>query len=125
MRYAALALALLLPLGAAAQERSETYKKASVGDGFEITLPANPSTGYQWSIDTAASRNLALVTVEDLGTSPQPSKDGQPLVGAPVLHSWLVEPQARGTAHLVLVWRRPWEKEPPEKIHTFNIDIGD
>ena len=115
----------LVPLAAVAQERSETHKKASVNAPFEITLTANPSTGYVWKIDEAASSGLDLLTVEDLGTSPQPSKGGKPLIGAPVIQTWLVTPRTKGTARLVLIWLRPWEKEPPEKTHVFKIDIGD
>ena len=125
LRKVALALTvLLIPSGLVAQERSETHKKAILDMPFEITLPANPSTGYQWTIDTAASSGLSLMAVADLGTSPPPSKNGKPVIGAPVTHSWLVSPQQLGTARLVLVWHRPRENKPPEKIHVFDIEIG-
>ena len=124
MRIVAL-LVLLVPLAAAAREKVETSKKVSANAPFDITLVANPSTGYQWKIDTEASMGLERLSVEDLGTSPTPSKGGKPLIGAPVIQTWLVTPRSRGTARLVLIYLRPWESGPPEKTHVFNLEIGD
>jgi len=79
MRTAALVLSLsLIPLAAMAQERSETHKKVSANAPFEIKLVANPSTGYQWKIDTAESAGLDRLSVNDLGTSPPPQMSGEP-----------------------------------------------
>lgn len=117
--------AFMMPFAALAAERSETVKSVSAGAPFDITLPANPSTGYAWKIDEAASRGLKLLKVEDLGTTPPPSEGGRPRIGAPVLQTWLVTPRVKGTALLVFVWQRPWEKEPPAKTHVFKIEIGD
>jgi predicted secreted protein len=125
MRTATLVLSLLLiPLAAMAQERSETHKKVSANAPFEIKLVANPSTGYQWKIDTAESAGLDLLSVNDLGTSPPPQMSGEPLVGAPVTQTWLVTPLAPGTARLVLIYLRPWERGVPSKTQVFSLEIA-
>jgi predicted secreted protein len=98
---AALALLSLTSSEVLAQEQSETRHSATIGVPFEIELPANPSTGYQWGIDTSASSNLQNVKIENLGTSPQPSKGGEPLIGAPVTHRWVTTPLGVGSVRLV------------------------
>ncbi len=127
-RQVAVAVLTLLSLvgsNALAQEQSETRQSATVGVPFEITLVANPSTGYQWRIDRSSSANLESVRIEDLGTSPPRSKDGRPLIGAPVTHNWLIAPLEAGSVRLVLTYSRAWESEPPAKTHTFVIEVAD
>jgi len=124
-RLAPAVIALSLLAGSAeAQERSETQRKAEVGAPFEIALVANPSTGYQWQVQTASSSGLQLIAIDDLGTSSPPSKGGRPLIGAPVIHTWLVTPRQAGSVRLVLTYSRPWEHAPPLKTHIFLIDIA-
>lgn len=123
-RLVLLTALFMLTLNCAAQEHSETRKKVSVNTPFEIALVTNPSTGYRWTIDAAASANLNRLNIEDLGTSPPPQRGGRPLIGAPVIQTWLVTPMARGSAWLVLTYHRPGERGP-EKIHAFSLDIAD
>jgi predicted secreted protein len=123
--FAAIAAALFPLLAAAgeAPERSETWREAQVNAPFEIALVSNPSTGYGWQIDTSASSGLERIEIDDLGTSPQPQRDGEPLIGAPVIHSWLVTPSKAGSAKLVLIYVRP--SEPLEKTHVFHVEISE
>jgi predicted secreted protein len=126
IRIVAIVAGLLALAGAAASEeleRSETWKKANVEAPFEIALITNPSTGYGWQIDKAASSGLDSIDIEDLGTSPQPQSNGQPLIGAPVIRSWLVTAHKPGNAQLVLSYARP--PEPPEKTHVFHFEISE
>ena len=121
---AAVAFALLAGHAATAQEHSETQREARVGAPFEIALPANPSTGYGWRVNEASSVGLQHVAIEDRGASSPASKAERPIVGAPVLHTWLVTPRQRGSVRLVLDYGRPWETGPPAKTHVFLIDIA-
>jgi len=120
--------AVLLPVVTAsageAPERSETWKKANVDAPFEIALVSNPSTGYEWQIDTTASSGLEHIDIDDLGTSPPPQRGGEPLIGAPVIHSWLVTPHKTGSVQLVLSYLRLPE-EASEKTHVFHVEISD
>jgi len=111
---------------AGAQERSETRKTVSVGTPFEIALVTNPSTGFGWTIDKKASAGLDLLAIDDVGTSPGPQRRGKPLIGAPVIHTWLITPRRTGSARLVLVYRRSFDdpQKRPSKIHTFDLTIG-
>jgi inhibitor of cysteine peptidase len=122
---AALTLLSLAGSGVLAQERSETRQSATIGVPFEIALPSNPSTGYQWRIDTSASSNLQNVRIDDLGTSSPPSGGRQPLIGAPVTQRWVTTPLGVGSVRLVLTYSRSWESVPPAKTHTFLIDVTD
>jgi predicted secreted protein len=127
IRVAAVCVALLLAAAAAmAQEKSETWKKIDLDTPFEIALVTNPSTGFGWQIDKAASTGLERLAIDDLGTSPVPQQSGRPLVGAPVIHTWLITPRRTGTARLVLIYLRGFnkEREPPIKVHIFHIDIA-
>ena len=116
---------LLIASVAAAREITETAKTVHVDVPFDIRLVTNPSTGYSWMIDTAASQGLESLKVEDLGVSPAPQRDGRALVGAPVIQTWLVTPHVRGAFRLVLIYQRPWENRPPEKSHVFNISVAE
>ena len=125
IRIPALVVGVLALVSAAVgeeQEKSETWKKAKVEAPFDIALITNPSTGYGWQIDKAASSGLDSIDIEDLGTSPQPQRNGAPLIGAPVIRTWLVTPHKAGTAQLVLGYARA--SEPPVKTHVFHIEIS-
>ena len=105
--------------------RSETRQSARVSEPIEIALITTPSTGYDWRIDDEASSGLGQVTLEEVGTSPPPCQDGQPLVGAPVIRTWLLIPDRAGPVRLVLVYGREGSNEPPVKAHTYRITVAD
>ncbi|MHC1782055.1 MAG: protease inhibitor I42 family protein [Anaerolineaceae bacterium] len=93
---------------------------ARPGDILEITLEANPSTGYIWEVDPLDEKILQL--------------DGEPetrsgananLVGAPVTQTFRFKAVAPGQATLTISYRRPWEKGiEPEKTYTAQITIS-
>ena len=71
-----------------------------------MTFVENPSTGYSWAIDPAASRNLDVLAITDLGFR----SGGEALAGAPGKHSWRIGGVSPGQAEIAFVNRRPWEK---------------
>ena len=129
-RFLSLAAALVAampgnPLQADEVERTETRRDASLHATFEIAMIANPSTGYEWHIDAAASTGLGHLSIEHAGMTGPPCNDGQPLVGARSIESWLVTPSGRGRSRLVFVYSRPGGDDPPLAIYTFNIEVRD
>lgn len=92
-RYPAAVLAALalLPLPALAD-----------GD-VVLKFPANPSTGFHWVLDEAASTGLDLVTVEDRGY-------GEPettMLGAPAPAFFAVHCTGMGPVRLVFDYTSP------------------
>lgn len=78
----------------------------TTGGATEITLTENPSTGYVWRIDDAASRGLgSVVAIEDSGYRP-----GAAMPGAPGTHRWMLRGVKPGKAVVAFVYARVWEK---------------
>lgn len=83
---------------------AQTQRLAS-GASTLLTLSENPSTGYSWQLDQAASRGIgSRVSIEDRG-----HQAGAALPGAPGVHQWTVRGVSPGRAKVVFVYRRPWE----------------
>jgi inhibitor of cysteine peptidase len=116
---ALLAAAVCLPVLAQPTTQSEENLALTVGAAKVVTLAENPTTGYEWHVDTAESTNLAAVQVTDVGHEQQ-SKE----LGAPGTHSWRIQGIAAGKAQLVFDYERPWEHGPPADRHIVHIDIA-
>ena len=83
------------------------------GAEFELVLPGNPSTGYEWVVIDAPSMLEEVGEVEFL-----PESD---LIGAGgEFHFRFVATQP-GTAQLRLVYERPFEEVEP--VDTFEIEV--
>jgi inhibitor of cysteine peptidase len=107
---------------APAQAQTETVR-LRVGASTVVPLSENPSTGYRWRLDTAASRNLAIVTVADAGFAP-PDTGGRPLVGAPGQRRFRITARSPGTAVAAFAYARPWERGAPARRHVIAIEIA-
>ena len=84
-----------------------------VGDVLELTLPANPTTGYQWEsgqLDSAILRPVGEQTFE-------PSSNA---VGSGGLVTMHFEAMGAGQTELNLILHRPFEKDVPP-IQTFEV----
>ena len=77
------------------------------GDTLEVRLPANPSTGYSWSIaaNSAAVLRPAGEPRFDPPAAARPGASGTQSFGFRVVGG--------GGAFLQLVYRRPFEKDAP------------
>jgi inhibitor of cysteine peptidase len=79
---------------------------------FELT--ENPSTGYSWRLDAAASRGLDHVSITDLGHRP-----GASMPGAPGTRRWRIRGLAPGRATMVFAYQRSWE---PASVKTHRLE---
>jgi len=77
------------------------------GDALSVRLPANPTTGYTWSI--AANAPSVLQPAGDPRFEPPPA--GRPGAGGFQIFEFRVA--GGGAAWLQLVYRRPLEKDSP------------
>jgi len=109
----------VMPAGAQAASQSNETISLSVGASETIALSENPSTGYEWQLDTTQSANLAIVRVIDVGY--QPVQSGQ--MGAAGSHWWRIEAWAPGTARIVFAYSRPSENGAPAKSHAVEVNI--
>jgi inhibitor of cysteine peptidase len=122
---AAAALLAALPATARADDSAETIRLA-VGGVATFALKENPSTGYRWHLDTAASRQLDLIEISDAGYVQGGGTDvvRQPMVGVPGTRSFRIVARRPGTATAVFDYLRDWEKLGPEQRHTVTVEIG-
>ncbi|QGM98818.1 protease inhibitor I42 family protein [Methylocystis parvus] len=98
------AAAVIISQAAAA----ETLRLAP-GERARFTLKENPSTGYVWRIDAAASAGLDRVAIADAG-----HKRGASMPGAPGEHRWIICGAHAGRAVIAFAHQRPWEPAPAE-----------
>jgi inhibitor of cysteine peptidase len=115
VRIAALvALVLTLATGTAApltitDKNAGQTMKISVGQMFEVRLPANPSTGYAWSAGVLAKGPL----VQSRPATYQRPASG--LLGSSGTEVFSYRAVAPGAANLSFSYARSWEHVAPAK----------
>ena len=78
--------------------------EVSLKEEIEISLDANPTTGYTWSIseiDTNFTKQISEVQY----------KANSNLIGSPGKQTFRFQTIASGKTALKLIYHRPWEKE--------------
>ena len=82
---------------------------ARTGDSFLVTLPGNPTTGYEWVLDSAPS---AEVTVSKPTYAADPGCVF-PCVGGGGAYTFAITAATPGSTTLHFVYRRAWETAAP------------
>lgn len=108
-QFIAVAAAMSACQGALA---AEAVLRLAPGESRTIALKENPSTGYVWRIDRAASSNLDILRIADNGVSRPQSG---PPIGQPGVHRWTIGAISKGRARVAFVYGRPWEQGPVER----------
>ncbi len=107
---------VLLAACSAVHDVSETNTASAtpvkVGDEVQITLDANPTTGYVWELTELDTTRLQQLGMFDY----QSDTEQQGLYGAPVKMTARFKAIAPGTATVVLVYRRPFETNTPAQV---------
>jgi predicted secreted protein len=99
---------------------STTYaadKKVTLGKKFQISLKANPTTGYKWT----ASYDKKFLKLEG-ETYTRDLSGPKPRVGAGGTTTFSFLPMKTGETSINFRYKRPWKKEVAEK-KTFIINI--
>ena len=86
------------------------------GDQLIITLPGNPTTGYNWEVKSVDAAILGVVG------EPQFVSDNTNLVGAGGQLSLTFKALKAGSTTLELVYHRPWETDVAP-LQTFTIQV--
>ena len=102
-----------------AEDSSETIRLA-VGAAQTVALSENPSTGYRWRLNEAASRDLVLITVVDAGFAPGRTDR----LGAPGVRRFTITARQPGTAVVIFEYARPWESVAPARRHVVTVEIA-
>jgi len=87
----------------------------SVVNKLEITLPGNPSTGFQWELANGAASILKQ-------SGPPEFTPASDALGAPGLFTLRFEAVAPGQATLQLIYHRPFEQDTPP-VQTFEVNV--
>jgi len=89
----------------------------AVGEAIEISLPENPGTGYRWSVRSGGDPILGLESERFERQGSMPGRGG--------VHHWTFTALAAGSATIVLIYTRPWEKDvPPARTFTLKVRAG-
>lgn len=116
MKFSTL-IAAALALTTAGAHADEVIR-LSLGASRTIELPENPSTGYTWRIDRAASEGLDRLAITDGG-----HRRGANMPGAPGKHRWTIRASKAGRATIRFDYQRPWEPAPVE-TRSVAIDVS-
>ena len=112
----------LVEVSAAAVLRGDSgsFVNLDVGETFQLVLEANPSTGYVWEVDPAASASNVL---EQVG---EPSfVASSPAVGSGGKTTFTFRATADGAALLNIRYRRPFEPAvAPLRTFEVNVSVG-
>lgn len=105
-----------MPVLIAAQ--SETAMQ--LGQIMEITLEANPSTGYQWQLVEDGQPQLVKTEVP-IATQTAAER---PMPGAPGTMRLHLQAVRTGSCDVVLEYRRPWETDmPPAATARYRVSV--
>lgn len=126
---------LLLPCSLALLAACSTQPKPSVsveekqlgrcpmqlhsGQTLTVTLPSNPTTGFRWVVEDAASGVL-----RSLGQEVYTTPEDAGVVGAAGQSTWRYQVYQTGEGRLLMHYRRPWEVEvAPAKTVDCQISV--
>ncbi len=88
------------------------------GQTFQVRLEGNPTTGYIWMPDETAM----TIQVEMVGDAEFMADSKATGSGGMMILNFKAGESGQGV--LRLVYRRPWESNPPEKTFEVNVAIS-
>jgi len=91
------ALCLIVVMGCTPAD-AKTQRNLRLGNSWEFQFEGNPSTGYNWQLDAAASDGLDLVKLESLGYASGKKRPG--MVGTPAPFKFRITCIKPGSADL-------------------------
>jgi inhibitor of cysteine peptidase len=124
--YLALSMLLIAAAltGCAAASADKTYGKddkdiaVSAGDMFTIELEANPTTGYDWSINVS---DESIVKLESQEYQQQPGSEE--LVGAGGTDIFTFKGIKAGSATITFIYERSFEQESAVETLLYNVTV--
>jgi inhibitor of cysteine peptidase len=98
IRLAVLATLCLIVAIACTPAEATTQRNLRLGNSWEFQFEGNPSTGYTWQLDAAASDGLDLIKLESLGYASGKKRPG--MVGTPAPFKFRIRCIKPGSADL-------------------------
>ncbi|MDD2708787.1 MAG: protease inhibitor I42 family protein [Verrucomicrobiae bacterium] len=112
-------LALLHGVVVAAEKELVEKIRTDVGNMFVVSLPSNPTTGYQWQLPPKTDDKVVQLLKQ---TYIRPKAK---LAGAGGTDIWRFKAVGEGTVELVFSYARSWEKDvPPVEIRRLKVVVG-
>jgi len=96
---------------------NDTNITVSSGEQFTVSLESNPATGYNWAVRITEGAEKIII----IGSEFAKTKSGKLGEGGEQL--WRFKTLYPGDVKFELSYIRPWEKEEPAKILTFNVKV--
>ena len=93
--------------------------KLQKSDVMIVELAENPSTGYSWEFVSDNENVVKIISKKTV--YPKVKKGEMQKCGAPGTAVYKLKAQNPGTAKILGIYVRPWEKEKP--IKTYNLTI--
>lgn len=92
--------------------------KVNLDTVFAVTMEANHTTGYSWSLGHVSPEG----SIKVLKSSYAPINTG--LMGSGGYETWLLKAVNNGNIEMTFVYRRYWEKDvPPYETRTYKITV--
>ncbi|MBI5522000.1 MAG: protease inhibitor I42 family protein [Desulfarculus sp.] len=85
----------------------------TVGQVWELALPANPTTGYAWTLAQPPDGAVLALESQDFHPARRATPD---LVGAGGTQVFLFRAVGPGATQLEAVYARPWERDQPPAL---------
>lgn len=103
------------------QQIDETWNgrqlELRVGQGFELSLPENPTTGFRWALESNGGPVVARVSDAFVPLAGPPGAGG--------FHHWQFEAARDGNADLRLAYRRSWgQTSEPAKAFVLRVVVA-
>jgi len=103
----------------AAAAADSAKAEIAVGEIFSLSLPCNPTTGFNWELKSIDRK----IAVPDGPIDFQKSPASPGLIGAGGTCVLPIKGVKPGRTKAVLVYRRSWEKGAPAKTFTARIKV--
>lgn len=88
------------------------------GKECTITLPSNPTTGYQWKLGNKPNSKVVSDVVSEYNAP------AEPIPGRGGTETWTFMAAGKGTTAIVLKYIRPWERTAkPARTQVFNVTV--
>lgn len=85
------------------------------GQTLDVSLEANPTTGYEWEVEEIDENILRQLEEQDF-------KPQSKLVGAPGIQTLYFQAVGEGQTTLKLIYHRRWEKGV-EPLETYSVEV--
>ena len=85
-----------------------------VGDELEVALKENPTTGFQWVVESMAK---PVCTLADDNFKPGEAR------GSGGVHRWRLKAKEKGEGKISLHYQRSWETKAPARTFTLTVRV--